>query len=75
MVQFLFGNLLITFPYYYAKYMLLTSLIWLIFSDFFKNFDPIKLLAESVYVKHSQSDVTNRNFSSDGNRSFGFFFE
>ena len=30
-----FGNLLITFRhYYYAKYMFLTSLIWLIFSDF-----------------------------------------
>ena len=54
-----FGNLLITVRhYYYAKYKFLTSLIWLIFSDSYYiaqywNSDCIKLLALSVYVKHS----------------------
>ena len=53
-----FGNLLITFwYYYYGKYMFLTSIMKLIIFRFllyreFWNFDRIKLLAGSVYVKH-----------------------
>ena len=53
-----FSNFLITFRHhYYAKYTFLTSLIWLIFSDFYYivkywNSDVIKLLAGNIYVKH-----------------------
>ena len=53
-----FCNLLITFSnYYYAIYMFLTSLIWLIFSDFYYiarywNSERIKLLVGGT-VKHS----------------------